>query len=88
MSQRRLSLPTGFSAGGKCVEASGDVIENESTRLSTAVYWTLVLRLNRRARRHPTCVDKIEGDVRVHRDYGKRFIVSADEKPTAFLELE
>jgi hypothetical protein len=32
--------------------------------------------------------DKIEGDVRVHRHNGKRFIVSADEKPTAFLELE
>jgi hypothetical protein len=32
--------------------------------------------------------DKIEGDVRVHRHNAKRFIVSADEKPTAFLELE
>jgi hypothetical protein len=32
--------------------------------------------------------DKIEGDVRVHRHNGKRFIVSGDEKPTAFLELE
>ena len=32
--------------------------------------------------------DKIEGDVRVHRQNGKRFIVSADEKLTAFLELE
>jgi hypothetical protein len=31
--------------------------------------------------------DKID-DVRVHRHNGKRFIVSADEKPTAFLELE
>jgi hypothetical protein len=32
--------------------------------------------------------DKIEGDVRGRCDNGKRFIVSADEKPTAFLELE
>ncbi len=32
--------------------------------------------------------DKIEGDVRVHCDNRNRFIVTADEKVTAFLELE
>jgi hypothetical protein len=32
--------------------------------------------------------DKIEGDVRVHCDNRNRFIVSTDEKLTAFLELE
>jgi hypothetical protein len=48
----KVKPPTGFLAGRKCVEASGDVIRDEPTRLSTSVYWTLVLRLNRRARRH------------------------------------
>ena len=32
--------------------------------------------------------DKIEGDVRVHCDNRNRFIVTADQKLTAFLELE
>jgi hypothetical protein len=32
--------------------------------------------------------DKIEGDVRVHCDNRNRFIVTDDEKLTAFLELE
>jgi hypothetical protein len=32
--------------------------------------------------------DKIEADVRVHCDNRNRFIVTADEKLTAFLELE
>jgi hypothetical protein len=32
--------------------------------------------------------DKIEGDVRVHCDNRSRFIVTTDEKLTAFLELE
>ena len=32
--------------------------------------------------------DKIEGDVRVHCDNRNRFIVTADEKLTAFIELE
>src|SRR4029453_16117521 len=31
VSQRRLSLSTGFQAGRKCVEASDDVIENDLT---------------------------------------------------------
>jgi hypothetical protein len=32
--------------------------------------------------------DKIEDDVRMHCDNRNRFIVTADEKLTAFLELE
>jgi hypothetical protein len=32
--------------------------------------------------------DKIEGDVRMHCDNRNRFIVTADEKLTVFLELE
>jgi hypothetical protein len=32
--------------------------------------------------------DKIEGDVRVHCDNRNRFIVTADEKLRAFLELQ
>jgi len=40
------------------------------------------------------CVSGVDSNGRTiwiadaHRDYGKRFVVRADEKPTAFLELE
>jgi len=42
VSQRRLSLSTGFQACRKCVEASDDVIKRDCTSIAGSRYRTLV----------------------------------------------
>jgi hypothetical protein len=82
---------------------SDDVIKTISTMFPTAACWTLVLFEKHReivannlskAGWSWGCVSAIDSNGRTmwivdaHRDNGKRFIVRAGEKLTAFIELE
>jgi hypothetical protein len=78
-----------FRTGRKCVETSDDVIEGDSTITPDSRI------LDFSPTPQPSCETasnlsstKSGGDVRVHCDNRNRFIATADEKLTAFLELE
>jgi hypothetical protein len=57
-------------------------------------YWEIILTISARLVGAGSCVPAIDSYGRTifvadaHRDNGKRFIVTADEKLTAFLELQ
>jgi hypothetical protein len=68
--------------------------ENKRGLIDSVKYWELIADNLSKAGWSWGCVSAVDTNGRTiwivdaHRDYGKRFVVRADEKLTAFLELE
>ena len=97
--QSSLSSTTRAKTGGKGIRTPGLLIANETLyqlsytpgqRSENITRWRFVSNRNNEF----ACVSAIDSNGRAvwiadaHRDDGKRFVVHADEKLTAFLELE
>src|SRR5947199_1427510 len=85
----KIQRPPAFQPGRKCVETSDDVIEDDFTSTpGTRILDLSPMRLGAaktkgNGRKRPVFLT-----ADAQRYNGKRFIVTADEKLTAFLELE
>jgi hypothetical protein len=69
-------------------------VESKAPESASVKYWEIIADNLSEAGRSWGCVATVDREGRTifvadaHRDEGKRFVVRADEKPTAFVELE